>query len=142
MLSPTTAALLADAILLLHVGVVVFVVGLLPLVLVGGWRGWRWVRLRWLRATHLGLMALIAVQAWLGQLCPLTIWEQALRRHAGQGSYSESFITHWLGQLLYVDAPLWLLAWVYSGFALMVVGAWWWVRPVKSSARATSGNTH
>lgn len=141
-MNPATAALLADAILLLHVGVVVFVVGLLPLVLVGGWRGWGWVRYRWLRATHLGLMVLIALQAWLGQLCPLTLWEQALRRMAGQGSYSESFIAHWLGRLLYVDAPLWLLAWVYSGFALVVVGAWWWVRPVKSSPRATSGNTH
>jgi len=141
-MSPATAALLADAILLLHVGVVVFVVGLLPLVLVGGWRGWGWVRNRWLRSTHLGLMVLIALQAWLGRLCPLTIWEQALRRMAGQASYSESFITYWLGRLLYVDAPLWLLAWVYSGFALLVVGAWWWVRPVKSSPRGASGSTH
>lgn len=140
MLTPATAALLADTILLLHVGVVVFVVGLLPLVLLGGWRGWHWVRSWWLRATHLALMGLIAVQAWLGQLCPLTIWEQALRRAAGQGSYSESFITHWLGRLLYVDAPLWLLAWVYSGFALAVVGAWWWVRPLRSPGDA-SGKT-
>jgi len=130
-MSPATAALLADAILLLHVGVVVFVVGLLPLVLVGGWRGWGWVRNRWLRATHLGLMVLIALQAWLGRLCPLTLWEQALRRMAGQATYSESFITYWLGRLLYVDAPLWLLAWVHSGFALVVVGAWWWVRPAR-----------
>ena len=43
-LSPTQALWLADAILALHVGVVVFVVGLLPLVLSGGARGRRWVR--------------------------------------------------------------------------------------------------
>lgn len=141
-MNPATAALLADAILLLHVGVVVFVVGLLPLVLVGGWRGWGWVRNRWLRATHLGLMVLIAVQAWLGRLCPLTLWEQALRRMAGQATYSENFVSHWLAHLLYVDAPLWLLAWVYSGFAMLVAGAWWWVRPVKSSLRGASGSTH
>ena len=42
--SPTQALWLADAILALHVGIVIFVVGLLPLVLIGGALGWRWVR--------------------------------------------------------------------------------------------------
>ena len=76
-------------------------VGLLPLVLVGGARGWRWVRHRGLRFTHLGLMLFITGQAWLGQLCPLTVWEQDLRRLAGQSAYGESFIEHWLARLLY-----------------------------------------
>jgi hypothetical protein len=40
-INATTAGLLADALLTLHVGVVVFVVGLLPLVLIGGALGWR-----------------------------------------------------------------------------------------------------
>ncbi|MCQ3971371.1 DUF2784 domain-containing protein, partial [Klebsiella pneumoniae] len=93
-LSPATAALLADALLALHTGIVVFVVGLLPLVLLGGALGWRWVRHAGLRIGHLGLMVFIAAQAWLGQLCPLTVWEQALRRAAGQSSYRESFIDH------------------------------------------------
>lgn len=84
--NPATAAGLADALLALHVGVVVFVVGLRPLVLVGGARGWRWVRHRGLRLTHLGLMGFICAQALLGQLCPLTVWEQDLRRLAGQAA--------------------------------------------------------
>ena len=83
-MNPTTATLLADALLALHVGVMVFVVGLLPLVLVGGARGWRWVHHRGLRLTHLGLMGFITAQTWLGQLCPLTVWEQDLRLLAGQ----------------------------------------------------------
>lgn len=128
-LSPATAALLADALLALHMGIVIFVVGLLPLILIGGARGWRWVRHFGLRLTHLALMVFIAVQAWLGQLCPLTIWEQALRRTAGQGSYGESFIEHWLSRLLYWDAPWWVFVAAYTVFAVVVGAAWWVVRP-------------
>ena len=43
-LSPATAALLADAILILHVGIVAFVVLGAVAILIGGLRGWRWVR--------------------------------------------------------------------------------------------------
>jgi len=128
-MNPTLAALLADALLALHVGVVLFVVGLLPLVLVGGLRGWAWVRRFRLRLTHLLLMVFIAAQAWLGQLCPLTVWEQDLRRIAGEGSYRESFIEHWLSRLLYWEAPWWVFVAAYTGFALLVGLAWWWVRP-------------
>lgn len=131
--SPTTAAWLADALLALHLGVVLFVVGLLPLVLIGGTRGWRWVRHRGLRLWHLGLMVVIAGQAWLGRLCPLTVWEQDLRRLAGQAVYETSFIEHWLSRLLYWDAPWWVFVAAYTGFAALVAGAWWWVPPRRHS---------
>jgi len=131
-MDPDTARWLADALLALHVGVVLFVVGLLPLVLLGGALGWRWVRRFGLRASHLGLMVFIAAQAWLGQLCPLTVWEQDLRRLAGQGGYRESFIEHWLSRLLYWEAPWWVFVAAYTAFAGLVGLAWWWVRPVKA----------
>lgn len=130
-MSPTTAGLLADALLALHVAIVLFVVGLLPLVLVGGALGWRWVRHFGLRLTHLGLMVFIAAQTWLEQLCPLTVWEQALRHTAGQSNYRESFIEHWLSRLLYWEAPWWVFVAAYTGFAVMVIMAWWWVRPTR-----------
>jgi hypothetical protein len=130
-MSLTAAGLLADALLALHVAIVLFVIGLLPLVLAGGVLGWRWVHHFGLRLTHLGLMVFIAVQTWLGQLCPLTVWEQALRRTAGQGSYGESFIEHWLSRLLYWDAPWWVFVAAYTGFAVVVVMAWWWVKPAR-----------
>ena len=133
-MNPPTAAVLADALLALHVGVVVFVVGLLPLVLAGGVRGWRWVRHCGLRATHLGLMLFIAAQTWLGQLCPLTVWEQELRGLAGQGGYRESFIEHWLAQWLYWDLPWWVFVAAYTGFAGLVAAAWWWVRPQRRAS--------
>ena len=128
-MNPSTAALLADALLALHVGVVLFVVGVLPLTLIGGVKGWRWVRQRSVRITHLALMLFIAIQTWLGQLCPLTLWEQALRETSGQNAYRESFIEHWLSSLLYWSAPPWVFVAVYTGFALLVGAAWWWVKP-------------
>jgi len=128
-LPPTQALWLADVILALHAGIVLFVVGLLPLVLIGGALGWRWVRHFRLRLTHLALMVFIAAQTWLGQLCPLTVWEQDLRRFAGQTGYRESFVEHWLSRLLYWEAPWWVFAVGYTGFALGVGAAWWAVRP-------------
>lgn len=131
-LSPASAALLADAILLLHVGIVAFVVLGEVLFLYGGRRRWRWVRNVVLRSGHLALMVFIALQAWLGALCPLTSWEQALRRHAGQATYGESFIEHWLSRLIFFEAPWWLFVAAYSAFALLVVLTWRWVPPQRS----------
>lgn len=128
-LPSSTAAWLADTLLALHVGVVVFVVLGELLFLVGGWRGWGWVRHFGLRVTHLVLMVFIALQAWLGALCPLTVWEQALRRRAGEAAYEESFIEHWLSRLLYYDLPWWTFVAAYTAFALLVALTWRWVPP-------------
>jgi hypothetical protein len=129
------AGALADAILLLHVGIVLFVVGGQGLILLGGWRGWRWVRHRGLRLFHLALVAFIALQSWLGQLCPLTVWEQALRRDAGQAVYTESFIEHWLSRILYVQAPWWVFVLAYTAFALLVLASWRWIPPRPRAVR-------
>ncbi|TNF61799.1 MAG: DUF2784 domain-containing protein [Burkholderiales bacterium] len=128
-MSATTAGLLADALLLLHLAIVLFVVGLLPLVLAGAARGWRWVRHRGLRITHLGMMVFIAGQAWFGRLCPLTVWEQQLRQAAGQNAYTDSFIEHWLGRMLYWDLPWWVFVASYTAFAALVLLAWVRVPP-------------
>lgn len=118
-------ALLADLVLAAHAAVVVFVVLGLVLVVAGGLRGWRWVRHRRLRQAHLATVALVAVQAWLGRLCPLTVWEQALRTRAGQAVCEGGFIACWLDRLLYVQAPWWAFVAAYTVFALAVAAAWW-----------------
>lgn len=128
-MSATVAALLADALLVLHAGIVVFVVGLLPLVLLGGWHDWRWVRHRGLRLLHLSVIAGVTVQSWLGQHCPLTLWEQELRHQAGQARHAESFIAYWIGRLLYWELSWWVFVGAYTVFAVLVALAWWLVRP-------------
>jgi len=127
-MSPTLAAALADAILVVHVGIVAFVILGAFAIFIGRTR-WRWVRgLRW-RLVHVVLMAFIALQAWLGALCPLTVWEQALRRRAGQATYGESFIEHWLSRLIFFDAPWWSFVAAYTAFAALVIAAWFLVPP-------------
>jgi hypothetical protein len=127
-MSPTLAAALADAILVVHVGIVAFVILGAFAIFIGRTR-WRWVRgLRW-RLVHVVLMAFIALQAWLGALCPLTVWEQALRRRAGQATYGESFIEHWLSRLIFFDAPWWSFVAAYTAFAALVIAAWILVPP-------------
>lgn len=116
--------LLADAVLTLHVVVVVFVVGGLLLVFVGNWRGWRWVNGPRFRLVHLALVALVAVQSWLGVICPLTDIEMWLRAKIGSPTYHGSFIEHWLQRLLYYEAPPWVFVLVYTLFGLLVVAAW------------------
>lgn len=118
-------ALLADALLLLHVGIVLFVVGGQALILVGGPLRWAWVRRRAFRYTHLALMGFIVLQTWLGQLCPLTIWEQHLRRAAGQAAYSQSFIEYWLSRLIFFEAPWWVFVTAYTGFFILLLASWW-----------------
>ena len=137
MLTPALAGLLADLILISHTLIVAFVVLGLPLILIGGRLGWQWVRNRPFRLIHLALIGFIVVQTWLGQLCPLTIWESDLRQIAGQSGYGTSFIEHWLARLLFFEAPWWLFVVAYSAFVLLVALAWWWLPPQSTPRQRT-----
>lgn len=129
MLSPATAQCLADAILALHVGVVMFVIFGQVAILIGAWRRWRWVRNVAFRLSHLLLMVFIAAQSWLGQLCPLTIWEMRLREIAGETTYRVSFIEYWLSRLIFFDAPWWVFVAVYTAFAGLILASWRLIPP-------------
>lgn len=130
---------LADLVLLLHVLVVLFILGSLVLIVLGGMRGWHWVHNPWFRLGHLLAIGVVAAQAWLGMVCPLTTLEMALRMAAGERTYAGGFIAHWVGRLLYYQAPLWVFALVYTAFGTLVAGAWWLVRPGALRAGKTSG---
>jgi len=121
--------LAADALLLIHFLFVVFMVLGLLLVFVGGLRSWRWVRNPWLRAAHLLGIAFVVVQSWLGEICPLTTWEMALRARAGAGVYDTSFIAHWVSELLYYRFPPWVFIVCYTIFGVLVLASWFIVRP-------------
>lgn len=128
-LPATVAARLADALLVVHAGIVAFVLAGTVLILLGRWRAWSWVRAPAWRIAHAVLMAFIALQAWRGALCPLTVWEQALRRRAGEAAYAGSFVEHWVSRVLFYEAPWWAFVAAYSAFALLVVALWWLVPP-------------
>lgn len=121
---PYTA--LADTVLVLHFGVAVFVVAGLLAIPVGNRLGWQQVNGWSFRLAHAVAIGFIAAQAWLGRHCPLTVLEDWLRMQAGEGGvYQASFVQHWLHRLLYIDAPLSVLALLYTAFGLLVALAWW-----------------
>lgn len=120
---------LADAVLALHVAIVLFVVGGLVFTVVGNWRAWRWANALWFRLAHLAAIVVVVAQSWLGVVCPLTSVEMGLRARARATTYSGSFIEHWLGRMLYFEAPAWVFTTVYSLFGLAVAVTWWCFPP-------------
>lgn len=121
--------LLADAVLSLHVALVLFVVGGLLLVVIGNVLEWPWVNALWFRLAHLATIAFVAAEAWLGIVCPLTTLEMWLRSKANAVTYQGSFIEHWLQALLFWQASPWVFTMAYSAFALAVAAAWWLYPP-------------
>jgi polyferredoxin len=117
--------MLADLVLTGHFGIVVFVVGAVPLIVLGNVRGWAFVNGPTFRVAHLAAIAVVVGQAWLGVVCPLTTLESWLRAQAGQAGYESSFIEHWLSRILFHDAPGWVFTAAYTLFGLAVAAAWW-----------------
>lgn len=108
--------LAADAVLVLHLGFIVFV-------LLGG------LLVAWKRALvwlHLPAVAWGIFVELSGRLCPLTHWENALRRLAGGAGYETSFVEQYLLPLIYpswLSVPLqYLLAAVVVLANLMIYG--------------------
>jgi Protein of Unknown function (DUF2784) len=85
--------LLADAVLVVHLAFIVFVV-------LGGLLVLRWPRIAWL---HLPAVAWGAWIEFAGRICPLTPLEIGLREHGGGEAYRGGFIEHYVTALIYPD---------------------------------------
>ena len=127
--SQTLYSQVADFVLVAHALFAAFVVLGLLLVFAGKLLRWRWVRNPWFRAAHLLAIGVVVLQSWVGVICPLTNWEMSLRAKAGETVYEGSFIAHWLHELLYYDAPPWVFVVCYTGFGVLVLLSWYYVRP-------------
>ena len=88
-----TYKLLADFVFIIHFAFVVFVV-------LGGLAVLKVPRLAWL---HLPAVAWGALIEFAGWICPLTPWEQSLRRLAGEEGYSGGFVEYYLLPILYPE---------------------------------------
>lgn len=115
----------ADAVLFLHLCVVIFVVLGLLLIVLGNLRGWRFANAWWFRLSHLATIVVVVAQSWLGMVCPLTTLELWLRERAGEATYAGGFIEYWMSRLLYFEAPPWVFVLAYTAFGLCVLAAWW-----------------
>ena len=122
--------LAADTILVTHVLIVLFNVASLPMIWVGHWCQWRFVRNFYFRAVHLVLLVVIAAQSALGQACPLTNWENTLRTKAGAGTpYEGGFIAHWLQRLIFYEGDEKVFTVAYIAFLVSVLITWIYVKP-------------
>jgi len=118
-------AFLADLIVAIHLGYVVFVAFGLPVILLGGTFRWRFVRNFWFRAIHLAMIMIVAFQALLGIACPLTVWEYDLRVAAEQEYAADvSFIARLIHQLIFFDFPPVVFTVGYCLFGFAVLASW------------------
>jgi hypothetical protein len=56
--------------------------------------------------------------------CPLTLAEQWLQGKAGMTHYTEGFLVHYLGALVYPDVPPSLLVWSATAIAAISLGVY------------------
>jgi hypothetical protein len=103
--------LLADIVLAVHLLYLGFVA-------LGGALVARFPRLVWL---HLACVAVALVSITVGFDCPLTTWEQSLRRTAGQRPYRDGFVAHYLTGRVYPHGYDWA---VQTLFGICIVGSY------------------
>lgn len=106
--------MIADVILVVHFGIVLFIVGGLIAVWIGAGLGWRWIRNPWFRYLHIGAIAFVAGEALLGIACPLTVWEDLARG----GVRAESFVGRWVRRVVFYEAPEWVFTVAYVAWTL------------------------
>jgi len=85
------AGLSADAVVLLHLGFIVFVA-------LGGLLALRWPRVAWVHLPAVVWGILIELTGWV---CPLTPLENRLRATAGEPAYTGSFIDRYIMPIVY-----------------------------------------
>ncbi len=103
-------AFLADALVVLHLLFVVFV-------MTGGFLLRRWPKLIWL---HLPAVLWGAYIEFSGGICPLTPLENQLRAHAGETGYHGGFVEHYLLPVLYPDNLTAPIQWLLGGCVVVV----------------------
>ena len=100
----------ADAVLLLHLAFILFVLfgALLTL-------KWRWMPWAHLPAAAWGIFIEVS-----GRICPLTPLENRFRAQAGEAGYEGGFIEHYLLSLIYPDGLTREIQYVLAAVVLLV----------------------
>jgi hypothetical protein len=121
---------LADAVLVLHWMIVLFNIGALPVIWLGYFRKWHFVRNPYFRWAHLLLLAFVLAETVVGVSCPLTLLEDALRVDGGETpGHPSGFLARWLERLLFWDAPPVVFILAYGLFFALVLFTFVRVKP-------------
>jgi hypothetical protein len=124
-MSPGLAPSLAQLVLAFHIGLILFNLFGMVAIPIGGWRGWRFVRILWWRLLHVGSLAIVALQALLGRACFLTLWQGALTREGG----GEPLLMAFVNRLIFWPLPMSFFAALYALVFIYVVLLLWLVPP-------------
>ncbi|MEW6414660.1 MAG: DUF2784 domain-containing protein [Pseudomonadota bacterium] len=117
-MNPQVAAFLADALVLVHLVFVAFV-------LAGGLLLLRWPRLAWV---HLPAATWGAAIEFAGAVCPLTPLENTLRAQAGEAGYRGGFVEHYLLPVLYpAQLTPAVQLWLGTGVVVVNLAIYAWV---------------
>jgi hypothetical protein len=120
----------ADAMLIVHAMLVLFVVGGLLVIWTGHFLHWPFVHNFSFRVLHLMAIGCVTVQTLAGFDCPLTTWEDALRTKAGfESRYTEGCIAYWVHRLLFYEADQKVFAAIYVAFFGLVGASFVWIKP-------------
>jgi polyferredoxin len=85
------------------------------------------VRNFWFRTAHFAAISFVAAESILGVVCPLTLWEDALRGTPGD----TGFIARWLHRVMFYPLPEWIFTVAYVLFALVVLLTYWLLPPTR-----------
>ena len=118
--------LAADAIVLAHGLWLVFVV-------FGALLALRWPRTLWLHAPAVAWGAVVEFTGWI---CPLTPWENRLRRLGGEEGYAGGFIERYVTAMIYPEGLTRDIQVALGiGVLLLNAGLYWWVFRQRRRAR-------
>lgn len=113
--------LAADAVLVVHLLFIAFVV-------LGALLALRW---RWMTWLHVPALAWGVFIEATGRVCPLTPLENALRTRAGDAGYTGGFVEHYLLAIVYPEGLTRELQWLLAAVVLVVnalLYGWVWHR--------------
>ena len=102
--------LAADGVLILHLAFILFV-------LFGAAMAVRW---RWIPLVHLPAATWGVIIELSGGVCPLTYMENDFRLKAGQSGYTESFVEHYILDIIYPAGITTDIQFVLAGVVIVI----------------------
>ena len=114
---------LADLVLFFHLSYASFVVIGFTILIPGLPLGWKIAQNFKFRLAHMGAICFVGIEALLGLMCPLTIFENELRGLSNE--QRPSFIAELMSSILYYDLPPWVFSSIYLSLSALALGSFW-----------------
>ena len=122
-------AVLADAVVAVHVAYMGFIVIGLLLILAGAICRWKWVRNFWFRLAHMAAIGIVVYEAIWEITCPLTTLERTLRSWAGEQVSADTFVARFMHFFIEHDWPQWTFNVIHISLGILILVTFVFARP-------------